>query len=88
MHYSPEPMRTRNRNGRTPKRQREYLPNPPLYVSTPPLVEPAKEPQPKQKRKRVALSRHFVEGIVGGLGFAGGVFVFVMIALWAFAGRY
>jgi hypothetical protein len=85
MHCSPEPMRPRNRGGKTSKRQREYLPSAPLYVSTPPLVEP-KEPAPKPKRKKVALSRHLIENLVAGLGFAGGVFIFVMIALYLFKG--
>ena len=85
MHYSPEPMRPRNRGGKISKRQREYLPSAPLYVSTPPLVEP-KESRPK--RKKVTLSRHFLENLVAGVGFAGGVFAFAMIALYLFAGRF
>ncbi len=87
MHYSPEPMRPRNRGGKTSKRQREYLPSAPLYVNPQTLVEP-KEPQPKPKRKKVALSRHFVENLIAGLGFAGGVFVFAVVALYLFAGRF
>ena len=87
MQISPEPMRPRNRGGKTSKRQREYLPSAPLYINPLPITEP-KEPQPKQKRKKVALSRHLLENLVGGLGFAGGVFVFAVIALYLFSGRF
>lgn len=82
MHCSPEPMR----RGRTSKRSRKYLPSTPLYVSTPPLVEP-KEKESRPKRKRVVLSRHFAENFIAGLGFAGGVFVFATIALYLISGR-
>lgn len=84
MQTKPEPMRPGNR-GKISKRSREYLPNPAMYVSTPPLVEP-KEPN-KPKRKKVALSRHFAENFIAGLGFAGGVFVFATIALYLISGR-
>lgn len=82
MHCSPEPMRTSR-----PKRSgREYLPKPVPYIHTAlPITEP-KEPN-KPKRKKVALSRHFAENFIAGLGFAGGVFVFAAIALWLIAGR-
>ena len=86
MQISPEPMR--KRGGKISKRQREYLPSAPLYVNPQPLVEPkAKEPN-KPKRKRVVLSRHFAENFIAGLGFAGGVFAFAMIAIYLFAGRF
>lgn len=85
MQISPEPMR--KRGGKISKRQREYLPSTPLYINPLPITEP-KEPQPKQKRKRVALSRHLVEGIVAGVGFAGGVFVFAVLALYLMSGRF
>jgi len=85
MHCSPEPMR--KRGGKISKRQREYLPSAPLYVNPLPITEPkAKESRPK--RKKVTLSRHFLENLVAGVGFAGGVFAFAMIALYLFAGRF
>lgn len=84
MQISPEPMR--KRGGKTSKRQREYLPNPAMYVSAPPLVEPKESSKPK--RKKITLSRHFVENLIAGLGFAGGVFIFAALALYLFAGRF
>lgn len=86
MHCSPEPMR-RNRGGKISKRSREYLPTPAMYVNPQPLVEPKAAKEPTPKRKKVALSRHFAENFVAGVGFAGGVFVFAVIALYLFAGR-
>jgi hypothetical protein len=88
MHYSPEPMRPRNRGGKTSKRQREYLPSAPLYVNPLPLVEPKAAKEPTPKRKRVVLSRHFAENFIAGVGFAGGVFVFAMIAVYLISGRF
>lgn len=87
MQISPEPMR--KRGGKISKRSREYLPNPAMYVRTPPIVpEPKAAKEPTPKRKRVVLSRHFLENLVGGLGFAGGVFVFAVLALYLLAGRF
>lgn len=87
MHCSPEPMR-RNRGGKISKRQREYLPSAPLYVNPLPITEPKAKEYSKPKRKKIALSRHFLENLVGGLGFAGGVFAFAMIALYLISGRF
>jgi len=78
----------RNRGGKISKRQREYLPSAPLYVNPQPLVEPKATKEPTPKRKRAVLSRHFAENFVAGVGFAGGVLTFAMIAVWLFAGRF
>ena len=86
MHCSPEPMR--KRGGKISKRQREYLPSAPLYVNPLPITEPKAKEYSKPKRKRVVLSRQFAENFIAGLGFAGGVFVFAVIAIYLFAGRF
>lgn len=85
--FNLDPRHPRNRSGKISKRSREYLPNPALYVSTPPLIEP-KESEPKPKKRKITLSRRFLENFISGLGFAGGFLAFAVIALYLLGGRF